>query len=158
MPSWPQELYLITHAECDPSAGDLHREAGLSARGHEQARTLGAWFGTHEPRAVWSSPFRCARETARVAIAVSGLHAPVIVDERLALGDASDVLHDAGSLADALRACAYTRLAIVTHRPVVIALSSIIERLPINTLLTRDRRECSITEYRREDGTIRRIA
>ena len=87
MARWPDELYLITHAQCDTSGGDANREAGLSQRGKLQAQTLGRWFETHEPRAVWSSPFRGARETARIAIAASGVHAPVIVDERLALGD-----------------------------------------------------------------------
>lgn len=158
MPSWPQELYLITPAECDRSAGLSHREAGLTERGHQQARALSPWFSTHEPRAVWCSPYRCARETARIAVAASGVHAPVIVEERLALGEPSQMLHDAGALVDALRACSYSRLAIVTHRAMVIALSSIIERLPISALLTRDRRECSITAYRRDDGTIHRIA
>ena len=104
MPSWPDELYLITHAECDASGGELRREAGLSARGQMQARELGRWFGAHVPSAVWSSPFRCARETARIAIASSETHAAVIVDERLALSDPSQVLHDAGALVDALRA------------------------------------------------------
>lgn len=158
MPSWPEELYLITHAECDDSGGVSQREAGLSQRGKLQAQELGAWFATHEPRAVWSSPFRCARETARIAIASSGSHAAVIVDERLALGDPSQVLHDAGALVDALRACAYERLALVSHRAVVIAISSIIERLPITALLSRDRRECAISIYRRENGAIRHIA
>lgn len=158
MPSWPEELYLITHAECDASKGALHREAGLTLRGQIQARELGTWLAQHQPRAVWSSPFRCARETARLAIAVSGVHAALIVDERLALADPSQVLHDAGALVDALRGCSYDRLALVTHRPVVLALSSILERTPIAALVKRSKRECAITAYRREGGAIRRIA
>ena len=158
MPNWPHELYLITHAECDASGGEVHREAGLSARGQMQAHELGRWFEANVPSAVWSSPFRCARETARIAIASSGTHAAVIVDERLALSDPSQVLHDAGSLVEALRACSYTRLAIVTHGPVVIAISAIIERLPVGALVSRSRGECAITAYRREDGHITRIA
>lgn len=158
MPSWPDELFLITHAECDESGGAGHREAGLTQRGQAQAAALGTWLRTHEPRAVWTSPFRCARETARIAIVESAIHASVIVDERLALGDPSQMLHDAGGLVDALRGCGYTRLAIVTHPAVVVALSSIIERLPISAVVSRDRVACAITAYRREDGTIHRIA
>ena len=158
MSTWPDELYLITHAECDPGGGSLDRGTGLSQRGQSQSRELGRWLRSHEPRAIWTSPFRCARETAQIAIGASGSQAAVIVDERLALGEPAHVLHDAGALVQALRACSYTRLAVVTHRPVVIALSAIIERVAISGLIDRDRSHCSITEYRRENGTIRRIA
>lgn len=158
MSSWPNELYLITHAQCDASSGGMEREAGLTALGMQQAGDLGRWLARHSPRSIWSSPFRCARDTARLALRAAGMHAPVIVDERLALADPSQMLHDAASLADALRACAYERLALVTHRAVVVALSSIIERVPIAQLTDRDRRDCAMTEYRRVDGRIARIA
>lgn len=158
MSTWPEELYLITHAECDGSSGVANREAGLSQRGQAQARDLAAWFSEHEPRAVWSSPFRCARETARIAIAAAHAQAALIVDERLALSDPSHILHDAGALVEAVRGCSYTRLALVTHRAVVLAISSILERVPIAGLMNRNKRECAITSYRRDGVAIRRIA
>lgn len=158
MPSWPEELYLITHAECDASSGVSNREAGLTLRGQVQAQELASWFSEHEPRAVWSSPFRCARETARIAIAAAHTHAALIVDERLALSDPSHILHDAGALAEALRGCSYARLAVVTHRAVVLALSSILEHVPVAGLMSRSKRECAITAYRRDGIALRRIA
>ncbi len=158
MPSWPEELYLITHAECDASTGVSHREAGLSLRGQVQARELGTWFAEHEPRAVWSSPFRCALETARIAITTAHTHVALIVDERLALNDPPQIIHDAAALVEGLRGCSYARLAVVTHRAIVLALSSMLERIPIAGLVSRTKRECAVTAYRRDGATIRRIA
>ncbi|MBV8638320.1 MAG: histidine phosphatase family protein [Candidatus Eremiobacteraeota bacterium] len=158
MPTWPEELYLITHAECDAGSGVSNREAGLTLRGQVQAQELATWFSDHEPRAVWSSPFRCARETARIALAAAHAHAALIVDERLALHDPSHILHDAGALVEALRGCSYARLAVITHLAVVLALSSILERVPIAGLVNRSRRECAITGYKRDGVAIRRIA
>ncbi len=158
MPSWPEELYVITHAECDASKGPLHREAGLTLRGQLQAHDLGTWFLRHEPRAVWSSPFRCARETARIAIGASRITSALVIEERLALADPAQVLHDAGALVEALRGCSYEGLALVTHRAVALAISSLLERVPVAGIVNRIRRDCTITAYRREGSAIRRIA
>lgn len=59
----------------------------LSDTGQEQARALGTWLrdlpADHRPDAVWSSPYRRARDTARTALEEAGLDLPVLLDERL---------------------------------------------------------------------------
>jgi len=111
------ELLLVRHGE---SLGNVAaaqaREAGaevidvpardadveLSDTGVDQARALGRWLAglpeEDRPDAVWSSPFRRARDTALTALEVAGLDLPVRLDERLRDRDLgiTDTLTDAG--------------------------------------------------------------
>ncbi|MFD1505414.1 histidine phosphatase family protein [Georgenia yuyongxinii] len=74
----------------------------LSDTGLEQARALGVWLAglpaAHRPQAVWSSPYRRAADTARTALAESGLDVPLLLDERLRDRDLgiTDTLTSAG--------------------------------------------------------------
>ena len=102
---WPDVLWVVRHGE---SAGNVARDeaerAGhpiinipmrdvdvpLSALGERQADALGRWFAGLSPEAqptvIIASPYKRARETARLALAAAGLDRPgvsFIVDERL---------------------------------------------------------------------------
>jgi broad specificity phosphatase PhoE len=96
------ELLLIRHGESDGNvaAAKAHSEGaheidvpardadvGLSALGRQQAAAVGAALAAMAPEAVpqmlVSSPYRRARETARLACQEAGLDLPGRVDERL---------------------------------------------------------------------------
>ena len=96
--SWPDDIYLIRHAEslgnvarAEAIAGasetiavdDDDKQVGLSPRGIEQAHALGIWFQKNPPAVVWSSPFRRARDTARLAAESWEASVPIVVDDRL---------------------------------------------------------------------------
>ncbi|HYO31623.1 MAG TPA: histidine phosphatase family protein [Nocardioidaceae bacterium] len=59
----------------------------LSDTGQEQARSLGAllkkWSPDQLPQSVWSSPYRRAADTGRLALDAAGLDLPLRIDERL---------------------------------------------------------------------------
>jgi len=101
---WPQSLWIVRHGQ---SAGNVARDAAeaaglrtidiatrdvdvpLSELGERQAQALGEWFGEMEPDArpdvVLTSPYRRARETARL-IVETGLRdhdVALVADERL---------------------------------------------------------------------------
>lgn len=98
--SWPDVLWVVRHGE---SSGNVARDAAeaggleridiaqrdvdvpLSDTGHDQAHTLGRWFGDHDetPTAVWTSPYVRARQTAEGLVQAAGLDVPVVIDERL---------------------------------------------------------------------------
>jgi broad specificity phosphatase PhoE len=56
-------LYLVRHAEASGAADD---DPGLTPRGREQARALGARLAAHRVAAVWHGPRRRAAETAEL--------------------------------------------------------------------------------------------
>lgn len=64
-----------------------HRDADvpLSDAGMQQAEALGNWLAAVDgtPDAVWSSPYLRAQQTISIAMQVSGLEHPILVDERL---------------------------------------------------------------------------
>lgn len=74
----------------------------LSETGREQATAVGRWLAAlaedERPEVVWSSPYRRARETAEIALEVSGLDLDQRVDERLRDRDmgVTDMLTAAG--------------------------------------------------------------
>lgn len=96
------ELILVRHGESEgnrasAAADRAHAEVidieardadvDLSPLGRVQAEAFGRWLaevpGPQRPRAVASSPYVRARETAEVALRVAGLHPPMLIDERL---------------------------------------------------------------------------
>lgn len=98
----PEELVLIRHAESAGNVADRRaREKGsgyleidtrdadtpLSADGRRQAegvrRLLQGMPQDQRPSIVLASPYQRAHETARVALADSGLHERIVTDERL---------------------------------------------------------------------------
>jgi phosphohistidine phosphatase len=83
-------LLIVRHAEAKPGSPDALRT--LTARGRDQARTLGRRLRelSLEPDAVVSSPLLRARETADAL----GLGEPE-VDDRLAPGASPDDVRDA---------------------------------------------------------------
>jgi broad specificity phosphatase PhoE len=70
------EIWLVRHADCYEDMSD-GADPPLSALGRKQAELLGKRIGRLEHAAVYSSPYRRARETAR---AISD---DVHIDERL---------------------------------------------------------------------------
>lgn len=97
----PRRLVVIRHAQ---SAGNVARDLALergsptididirdcdvplSDLGERQAAALGRWWKAHEkePKAVFSSPYVRAQQTAEIALAAAGWkRAPVVLDERL---------------------------------------------------------------------------
>jgi broad specificity phosphatase PhoE len=71
-------VIVVQHAEKERLPGD----PGLTALGHRQAGATAGWLAAHEaPVALWSSPFRRARETAAPIAGRLGLD--VRVDARL---------------------------------------------------------------------------
>jgi 2,3-bisphosphoglycerate-dependent phosphoglycerate mutase len=97
-----RELILVRHGQ---SEGNVAAEAAardrldkievpardpdvvLSETGRKQATALGKWLGAlsedERPGAVWSSPYRRARETAEIALEVCGVRLDFRIDERL---------------------------------------------------------------------------
>lgn len=97
-----REIYLVRHGQ---SEGNVAAEAAdrdrleqisvpardpdvvLSETGRRQAEALGDWLtglpADHRPQIVWTSPYRRARETAEIALAVCELTLDHRVDERL---------------------------------------------------------------------------
>lgn len=73
------ELLLIRHAEPVriESSGDIPADPHLHDRGREQSARLADWLLGEGLDAVWSSPLRRARETARAITAATGLEATV---------------------------------------------------------------------------------
>jgi 2,3-bisphosphoglycerate-dependent phosphoglycerate mutase len=66
-------LYLVRHAQSQPSAEIPEPEWPLSATGAEQARALGPLLAALGVRRIYSSPFRRCRETLAPAAAALGL-------------------------------------------------------------------------------------
>lgn len=96
--SWPEDIYIIRHGESRGNVarvraleqgahlievGDDDKEVALSPRGVEQAKALGQWFVNHPPTVVWTSPYRRARETARLAADAWPASVPIVLDDRL---------------------------------------------------------------------------
>ena len=104
-PGWPETLWLVRHGQ---SAGNVARQAAeagqlsvidvptrdmdtpLSALGQRQALALGQWFGAlppdQRPDALLCSPYRRARDTARLILEGGQLDLPLTAiraDERL---------------------------------------------------------------------------
>jgi probable phosphoglycerate mutase len=98
----PTALWVVRHGESVGNLADAHaHETGsgrlqldvrdpdvpLSETGERQADALGAWLAAlpegERPTTVLSSPFSRAAETARRAVAASGLHLTIRYDERL---------------------------------------------------------------------------
>lgn len=104
-PGWPETLWLVRHGQ---SAGNVARQAAeagqlsvidvptrdmdtpLSALGQRQALALGQWFGAlppdQRPDALLCSPYRRARDTARLILEGGRLDLPLTAiraDERL---------------------------------------------------------------------------
>lgn len=96
----PSELVLVRHGESAGNIADSEarkadaerlelsaRDADveLSSNGEEQARTLGRWVtdlpAEQRPDLVVSSPYRRASDTARAALADTGIE--LVIDERL---------------------------------------------------------------------------
>jgi broad specificity phosphatase PhoE len=102
---WPDAIWIVRHGE---SAGNVAsaaaREAGLptiqiatrdvdvplSARGEEQARALGRWFGamplSERPTVLLTSPYVRALRTSELIIQAGGTDQPdeaLVIDERL---------------------------------------------------------------------------
>jgi broad specificity phosphatase PhoE len=96
------ELWLVRHGESVANIAasdaelrglesivvdDRDADVELSSTGREQAAALGGWLaenaGDAAPAAVWSSPYRRARQTVGLALDEAGLDRPVVVDERL---------------------------------------------------------------------------
>ncbi len=98
----PSAVWLVRHAESMGNVADAQaHESGagrleldvrdpdvpLSGTGCDQARALGRWLAglpeDERPTTVLSSPFTRAAETARRAVATSGLELTIRYDERL---------------------------------------------------------------------------
>ena len=79
-------LILVRHAHSDPGQPDELRP--LSARGRDEARTLGERLATERPDLVLASPLLRARETAAAIAKAAGIE--LRVDERLAPGATAD--------------------------------------------------------------------
>jgi len=98
----PTQLWLVRHGESmgnvadaeahRTGAGRLHLDVRdpdvpLSSTGEQQADALGRWLAGlpagDRPTTVLSSPFRRAADTARRAVAASGLDLRIRYDERL---------------------------------------------------------------------------
>lgn len=96
--AWPDEIVIVRHgeslgnvaqAQAIETGADLidvdddDKSVALSARGIEQSRALGVWFAKQPPSVVWTSPFRRARETARIAADAWEHSATIVLDDRL---------------------------------------------------------------------------
>jgi len=102
---WPDVLWIVRHGE---SAGNVARHAAtvagrpvidialrdmdvpLSPLGERQAAALGGWFGDmppdERPRAILTSPYVRAQQTAEIVREVAGIDpedVPLVIDERL---------------------------------------------------------------------------
>ncbi|GAB3036132.1 histidine phosphatase family protein [Parafrigoribacterium mesophilum] len=62
-------------------------DVALTELGERQSAAVGRWLATlpagAAPEAVWSSPYRRAAETTRIAMTAAGLSGPARLDERL---------------------------------------------------------------------------
>lgn len=96
------ELFLVRHGESAANVAAAYAESvgaeridvpardadvELSGTGADQARALGTWLAglpaPDRPQEVWSSPYRRAADTARIALTQSRLDLPLLLDERL---------------------------------------------------------------------------
>jgi broad specificity phosphatase PhoE len=133
------ELLLVRHGESLSNvAADAAEAAGaevielamrdpdvpLTPRGVRQAEALGDWLGrlgpAGAPHSIWCSPFVRALDTARIAVASSGLPLRIAVDERLRDRELGilDLLTTAGVEARAPEEAARRRwLGKFYHRP-----------------------------------------
>ncbi|MBI1885936.1 MAG: histidine phosphatase family protein [Chloroflexi bacterium] len=97
-------LYLIRHAQSASNTGETTDEADpqITEVGREQARRLAERLGRQGVDAVYSSPFRRARQTAEVIAEAAGLPVTVVDDLReVYLGPRPDLDAIAsGALAD----------------------------------------------------------
>lgn len=102
---WPETLWLVRHGQSSGNVARALAEAGqlpvidvptrdmdtsLSALGQRQALALGKWFGAlpreRQPDALLVSPYRRARDTARLILEGAGIDLPrhaIRADERL---------------------------------------------------------------------------
>src|SRR3954449_7833183 len=87
---WPEILWVVRHAESEGNAARMAAlrvgaltialpardpDVPLSARGQEQARALGRWFGQEiavPPTAILTSPYRRTRETTATVAEAAG--------------------------------------------------------------------------------------
>lgn len=78
------QVHLCRHAEAAPGEPDALRE--LTTTGIAQARSLGAWLASLDPRpsVILTSPLLRARQTASILGEETGI--AVLVDTRLAPG------------------------------------------------------------------------
>lgn len=108
------ELFLMRHADAEPSEGDDFARR-LTERGCKQAQKMGAWLAAMrlEDMVLAASPYLRARETAEIVAGMLGKGVKVQLDERLASGmgvtTGSEVVHELGS--------AGKRLCLVGHAP-----------------------------------------
>lgn len=96
------ELTLVRHGESEGNVAASRADAAgaeridlpardadveLSRTGRSQAEALGRHLARlpaeERPAALWVSPYRRARETARLALETAGLELPTTIDERL---------------------------------------------------------------------------
>jgi broad specificity phosphatase PhoE len=96
------EILLVRHGESAANVAASRAEAAgaeiidvpardadveLSDAGQDQAAALGSWLrdlpDDRRPDVVWSSPYRRALDTARIALRVADAEIPLRVDERL---------------------------------------------------------------------------
>lgn len=114
-------LYLLRHAEAEPDA-DTDAARALTATGWAQAAASADWLCGQvcPPAKVLVSPYRRAQETASVVVQALGLAAaethPLLIPE-------GDVLRIEPLLAACQRE-GLDELIVVTHMPVIAALSS----------------------------------
>ncbi len=213
--AWPEEIFLVRHGE---SEGNVARAKAIAAhaeildvdendkavpmspRGAEQAAALGKWFANAPPSVVWTSPYRRARETARIAADAWPAPAQVVLDDRLRerslgrlnrltnegirarypqealarmrlgkfdyrppLGESwADVAHRLRGVVDALHACSYQRVMIVTHQVVVMCMRYLLERLTVAQLMAIDAKvsvaNCAVTHYRSTESGLQLVA
>ncbi len=91
-------LYLVRHAESEGNVANVDarrngnalidvdandRDVRLTSRGVKQAQALGAWFASRPPDCVWTSPYRRARDTAKLAAREWPASPRIAIDERL---------------------------------------------------------------------------
>lgn len=96
--AWPEEIIIVRHGESAGNVARMHaletgadlidvdendKSVALSARGVEQSRALGVWFAKQPPTVVWTSPYRRARETARIAADAWEHASTIVLDDRL---------------------------------------------------------------------------
>ncbi len=203
--AWPEEFFLVRHGESEGNVArtcamaanaeiidvdENDKAVPLSARGAEQAAALGKWLTGDPPSIVWTSPFRRARETARIAASAWPVPAQIVLDDRLRerslgvlnrltgagirarypqealarmrvgkfdyrppLGESwADVAHRLRGVVDALHACSYKRVMVVTHQVVVMCMRYLLEHLTVAQLMAIDAKtsiaNCAVTHYR----------
>lgn len=108
------ELYLMRHADAEPSAGNDFTRL-LTEKGRKQAVKMAEWLRALDLGylRLMTSPYPRAHETANIVAEILGPDAVVQPDERLASGmtvdAASALIHEAGT--------ADGRLCLVGHSP-----------------------------------------